>query len=820
MKHGTPAQGLCFLSRIPPQDLFRLFVDGKLLVQENGQAGFVTREPGCMEAFYTALAYAIDALLIKKEPLSINHLLQIHWHATKGILTKAFSASRGRGEIRTVTMRPFSVALECLTEEGIIALLTRFRETSQKGELLNPPEKLFISRFNKYESNLLERAHTASDETIKKIAKELYETLDNKFNLMCYTPPGSESKQLRKKIKEILKHFHEQKTLARSLDEKILAIVDCVQALELLHPFVDANGRTFVNVVKSVLLMGEGLPPPFFYDPNLFDLSDRHRIATAVKEAMRVTMALIKNQNLALFGYRGSEGSNAADTAKIFLVDALRKAFNYTESIDEEYEKELMAFLDAPCNTDARVWQDVVIGIAPPPDYDCMTLSPLNAPPYKERSLFAVACLAGQVSIAIEIALKIPKNALNETDKAGRLPLYYAILTKDVALVEILLKQGASPSSKDKFNQEYAPIFYSACFGTPEIFECVNQTSQCTISEYYLLIGLANRHNNFTMVKYFTELLCAQLSKDRCFRLPNATEDKNYPENPSISLEFSLHSRNIDMFLYFWEKAEKPPEGIPFAYFKILLPNLIATPLSVFKQVFDHVHIQPSDRFHDADSYEILKRAAMLVEQHTDGPAIFKLLLSLVKDKETRFAVRDETILHIIAETPLIELLEDCPPTLFNAVGTDMGTPLLIAANCNQEKMVEALCKRGADPNDPIPQDIEPEFFFNKEGHNKSNVLDLNDLPIIAATRNGNVKIVKILLDYGAIIPKTHKIILEIIDLIAPPSTKEEIKAIFESKHVLKNNAAKTPSSTAMFTPRPPPKHDENDRKRPFHEKK
>lgn len=83
-------------------------------------------------------------------------------------------------------------------------------------------------------------------------------------------------------------------TLAEAITpfEKITAMVIFVQNCEQLHPFIDANLRTFVTVFLNHLLIMNGFPPTIMKDPNHFDGYSVAELVTEVIEGMMRVLAL------------------------------------------------------------------------------------------------------------------------------------------------------------------------------------------------------------------------------------------------------------------------------------------------------------------------------------------------------------------------------------------------------------------------------------------------------------------------------------------------------------------------------------------------
>lgn len=99
--------GLTFLSKIPLERLFQLFVDGVLHCKEHGQQGFEEREPGCMRGFYNGMCVAIENI---HHPVSIDLILTIHRVATMGVTGEYGLDTNSVGDFRNYSMAPLRVS--------------------------------------------------------------------------------------------------------------------------------------------------------------------------------------------------------------------------------------------------------------------------------------------------------------------------------------------------------------------------------------------------------------------------------------------------------------------------------------------------------------------------------------------------------------------------------------------------------------------------------------------------------------------------------------------------------------------------------------
>lgn len=99
--------------------------------------------------------------------------------------------------------------------------------------------------------------------------------------IFCYSNnlTQAENKEL---VEGILAQYHEELYLAQTDLAKIAAIVNVVQQLERLHPFRDANCRTFCMALLNLELIKSGLHPTIQDDPNAFDFLPVNKLVEQV----------------------------------------------------------------------------------------------------------------------------------------------------------------------------------------------------------------------------------------------------------------------------------------------------------------------------------------------------------------------------------------------------------------------------------------------------------------------------------------------------------------------------------------------------------
>jgi hypothetical protein len=118
--------------------------------------------------------------------------------------------------------------------------------------------------------------YNASRKGIELLGKRLTQTAlgaRGTFLYRCWIEPGSEESIKQGVVTALEEYYHALELLKNKREnylEVIALIVDCVQKIELQHPFRDGNGRT-TTALLNILLLQNRLPPVILENPNYFD---------------------------------------------------------------------------------------------------------------------------------------------------------------------------------------------------------------------------------------------------------------------------------------------------------------------------------------------------------------------------------------------------------------------------------------------------------------------------------------------------------------------------------------------------------------------
>jgi ankyrin repeat protein len=499
--------GLYFLKDYPQEQLWRLVVDGRFWAKQNGYKGYESREKGSVNASLDTLIYfALQANQTKDFEVSVELIKNIHKRCGKDVEELE---DKSPGELRETEPVSFGIPASRASSDGINELLDI--EFLQKRAIFGPGVAgVFAPNIT---TNHLETP-SSKDIELEDIGEKIYAQMKKDgFNDSShfYIAPREDVETILGKITD---SYNEKIKLAETLDDKVEVIVSHIKYYEILHPFKDANGRTFVNTLMNTLLMQQGLPPATLYEPNVFDLYSSKELVTVVKEAMFNTMRIIdankKEQELSLYGYESNEEDSLEfiELLKSPSVEHLQslKFSSKAQSINNEIVSEFLSTLGksyplhwaAIYTTDkkelAHLVEEKILQInnqlseGAPPLYVGKT--PLHIAAMVNNAAMFEALVSNKADLTIqdydgktplhlvaeygniELLKLIPSitdvEFLSIQDSQGKTALHYAVESGNRALVsELLLKVPDYINIKDKYDK--TALHYAAEVGSHEI---------------------------------------------------------------------------------------------------------------------------------------------------------------------------------------------------------------------------------------------------------------------------------------------------------------------------------------------------------------
>ena len=282
-----------FRKLYPEDEQWRLLVDGALYgdlqninttialdltpLDKHGWKDYENREPGCIKGFFIAWQCCLNE--IERHPertdLTLEFILTLHRLVSSNVSGEIHTHSYGAVNCKmTNECEDCNGRVRYQSSQFMLGYPFKHRYTEEG------IKSLVIAILN----NELPEAHLNADEDIHDYAKSfdqqyirnLHDDSQNRALLYILPTPENTSFQAGTKfvtrlMSKNIEMYNTTIKSAKSDDEKIAVIGKTIQQFERIHPFTDANGRTFVNLLLNYLLIKEGFPPATMVEPNLFD---------------------------------------------------------------------------------------------------------------------------------------------------------------------------------------------------------------------------------------------------------------------------------------------------------------------------------------------------------------------------------------------------------------------------------------------------------------------------------------------------------------------------------------------------------------------
>lgn len=227
-----------FLARFPLEHFYRFAIDGHR--QSKGWTAFEVREPGYLQGVLNAYFYAYNY----SGAITKKYLEEIQAHALDQVEYTNVRAPYYLGFTPDGSLRPSFCVLHL----------------SSNMSLKGAEEKIFLE---------------GSKECLPQLIGG------------CIHPT--------KEVEEALNAYKLSIFEANTLEKKLQAIILMITKLERIHPFRDANCRTFCMVLLQTEILNLGLLPPIMDDPNRFDGFSQSELFEQVVKGMRRTKELIEH---------------------------------------------------------------------------------------------------------------------------------------------------------------------------------------------------------------------------------------------------------------------------------------------------------------------------------------------------------------------------------------------------------------------------------------------------------------------------------------------------------------------------------------------
>ncbi|MBF0127417.1 MAG: Fic family protein, partial [Magnetococcales bacterium] len=317
---------VCLLRRFDPEQLFRLFVDGRFHKKYDGWVGYEAGERGSVQALLNGFAHMLDHFDLTGG-LEATYLLDLHKICMMGVQTRNLKSSPGDLRhlnagmpflAKTTTLENLREILELRHGDGTPVFNNS--AYAKPAEALNADElhqailRLGKLNYRNWYPNLSEQEQRALR---KEAGLQSYYQVKHLVQM-----------QFARRVDTIVDRFNRSMRTAHDDESRLRAIALLVRELELLHPFPDGNCRTFACVLLTQLLLNYGFPPALLENPNLDGECSLEQWIGVIKQGMACFETLLENPNARVYNYSIQDAS--AENRRRFaamaepLVDKIR----------------------------------------------------------------------------------------------------------------------------------------------------------------------------------------------------------------------------------------------------------------------------------------------------------------------------------------------------------------------------------------------------------------------------------------------------------------------------------------------------------------
>jgi len=336
------------LSKLPPEAVWMLAVDGKFHATENGPDGYDSREPKSVEGVIKGLAVALDNL---EEELTVDRIRATHLACMDGVKSKnlcepgQFRKNPVMSEIKPehATLQGLRYFLTKCTKPKIIYTNYAFKNEQPFPLKQLPPEEkkppyLKYCFLLDYDIQL----------RLSQLEDKDFMTEFNSVNIaLQYQHDKLDISNIPREVEKHVNIFNRNIKDAVTQKEKLQAIIKVIQdILREVHPFRDGNNRLFVNCILQRLLIKHVGKLALFYDPNVFEGYSPDELIKVVEEAMNKAEKMLQNPKEPVFGFDNSKlNKRYVVIGKIFLNKFNHiLTTNYPESVFLKIDSDQLFF--------------------------------------------------------------------------------------------------------------------------------------------------------------------------------------------------------------------------------------------------------------------------------------------------------------------------------------------------------------------------------------------------------------------------------------------------------------------------------------------
>jgi Fic family protein len=295
-----------------PSKLVVFAMDGNKAKLPSGIDEWESREPGSLAGVLNAYGHCLNNIHTK-QPFTSEDVLRIHDICVDKVVGTAYD-KRGSESAPPVN-RGFRTSSDEVSMFRLIPDVNLSREGCKR-VAENIWKNMIDSEEPSYMSLSVSSAKDIEDWLIRYINTDVEERPGIPPFIMGMSEER-DNQTIPKKIQETLDNLYKQLDTIpddhHAADLKITTIVSAIQELEQIHPFRDANCRTFCLVLLNSLLMQQGYDPAIIDDPNKFDGFSVEELVETIKLGMVETRKLVEETYEQEYSQSCSELSDDSD---------------------------------------------------------------------------------------------------------------------------------------------------------------------------------------------------------------------------------------------------------------------------------------------------------------------------------------------------------------------------------------------------------------------------------------------------------------------------------------------------------------------------
>ncbi len=286
---------------------FRFFVDGRFHKKYRGWRGYEENELGSVMGMLNAYTLVFENFNISGG-LTSNYIRALHGACMSNVSTKNRKSTPGE-------LRHLESGINLFRSNSTLASVTELLD-QRRGDgnwifhtdkYRRPTESFMpeeILQILKQEGRLRYRLWYPN------LSEQQQKDLNEPRNLVDYYRVKHYIQMcFAQRTDAIVERYNVEIATANDDRQRLVAISRVVRDLELLHPFPDGNGRTFVALLMNHLLLVNGFLPAILWDPNIDAELSVSEFAEEIARGIENTLVLLADPTAILYGYSIQEAS-------------------------------------------------------------------------------------------------------------------------------------------------------------------------------------------------------------------------------------------------------------------------------------------------------------------------------------------------------------------------------------------------------------------------------------------------------------------------------------------------------------------------------